>query len=137
MDPASSVGEDDLAEWRSRYLFPSSVILRVLTPEEYASRYIPGEIAVYKAFFNSGLRGVIPALIVGLCSLFEISPSQLDPPAWRILIGIENQGDLEYLSLGINEVLFAYHLAPLNGGEGRFHLRPRSGLPIGGGASKK
>ncbi|KAH0883864.1 LOW QUALITY PROTEIN: hypothetical protein HID58_059960 [Brassica napus] len=27
-------------------------------------------------------------------------------------------------------VMFAYHLAPLNGGEGRFHLRPRSGLPI-------
>ncbi|KAF2613224.1 hypothetical protein F2Q70_00011445 [Brassica cretica] len=34
-------------------------------------------------------------------------------------------------SISINEVLFAYHLAPLNGGEGRFHFRPRSGLPIG------
>ncbi|KAF2620546.1 hypothetical protein F2Q68_00038996 [Brassica cretica] len=71
-----------------------------------------------------------PTLIVNLCGLFEISPSQLNPPAWRILIAIQNQGDLEYLSFGLNEVLFAYHLAPLNGGEGRFHLRPRSGLPI-------
>ncbi|KAH0858849.1 hypothetical protein HID58_087110 [Brassica napus] len=77
---ASSVGEDELAEWRN--------------------------------------------------CLFEISPSQLNPPAWRILIAIQNLGDLEYMSFGINEVLFAYHLALLNGGEGRFHLRPRSGLPI-------
>ena len=74
--------------------------------------------------------GAIHALVVGLCSLFEISPSQLNPPAWRILIAIQNLGDLEYMSFGINEVLFAYHLALLNGGEGRFHLRPRSGLPI-------
>ncbi|KAF2542839.1 hypothetical protein F2Q68_00030471 [Brassica cretica] len=76
--PASSVGEDELAECRSRYLLPSS----------------------------------------------------LNPPAWRILIAIQNLGDLEYLSLGINEVMFAYHMAPLNGGEGRFHLFHRSGLPI-------
>ncbi|KAF2572632.1 hypothetical protein F2Q70_00002961 [Brassica cretica] len=89
---ASSVGEDELAEWRN--------------------------------------WGAIHALVVGLCSLFEISPSQLNPPAWRILIAIQNLGDLEYMSFGINEVLFAYHLALLNGGEGRFHLRPRSGLPI-------
>ncbi|KAH0879530.1 hypothetical protein HID58_066924 [Brassica napus] len=127
---ASSVGEDELVEWWNSYWLPSSVILRVPTPEERASSYIPGEIAVYEAFFDSGLRGTIPALILGLCNLFEISPSQLNPPAWRILIAIQNLGDLEYLSLGINEVMFAYHLAPLNGGEGRFHLRPHSGLLI-------
>ncbi|KAF2538110.1 hypothetical protein F2Q68_00020656 [Brassica cretica] len=98
--------------------------------EERASSCIPGKIAVYEDFFDSGLRGSIPALIAGLCNLFEISPSQLNLPAWRILIASQNLGDLEYLSLGINEVMFAYHLAPLNGGEGRFHLRPRSGLPI-------
>ncbi|CDY66488.1 BnaA10g28810D [Brassica napus] len=72
---------------------------------ERASSYIPGEIAVYEAFFDSGLRGTIPALIVGLCNLFEISPSQLNPPAWRILVAIQNLGDLEYLSLGVNEIL--------------------------------
>ncbi|KAL0650104.1 hypothetical protein Bca4012_092795 [Brassica carinata] len=128
--PASSVGEEELAEWRSRYSLPSSVVLRVPTPGEHASSYIPGEISVYEAFFDSGLRGMIPALIAGLCNLFEISPSQLNPLSWRILIAIQNLGDLEYISLGINEVIFAYHLAPLSGGEGRFHLRPRSGLSI-------
>ena len=112
-----------MADWRSRYSLPSSIVLRVPTPEERASSYIPREIALYKAFFDSGLRGTIPALIAGLCNLFEISPSQLNPPTWRILITIQNLGDLEYLSLGINEVMFAYHFTPLNGGEGRERRR--------------
>ena len=79
--PASSVGEDELAEWRSRYSLPPSVILRVPTSEERASSYILREFAIYEALFDSGLRGLIPALIAGLCNLFEISPSQLNPPA--------------------------------------------------------
>ncbi|KAF2558511.1 hypothetical protein F2Q68_00016778 [Brassica cretica] len=92
--PTSSVFEDKLAEWRSRYLLRSSIILRVPTPEERASSYIPEKISVYEAFFESSLRGTIPALIVGFCNLFEISPSQLNSPAWRILIAIQNLGDL-------------------------------------------
>ncbi|KAF2609645.1 hypothetical protein F2Q70_00011930 [Brassica cretica] len=124
--PASSVGEDELAEWRSRYSLPSSIILRIPTPEEHASSYIPGEIAVYEAFFDSGHRGTIPALIAGLSNLFEISPSQLNPPPWRILIAIQNLGDLEYLSLGINEAARTHH-APSEGE--RAVLRARQ-LPV-------
>ena len=131
MGPASSVGEDELADWRNRYSLPPFVTLQVPASEERASSYIPEEIVIYEAFFDTVLRGVIPTLVVRMCSLFEISPSKLNPPAWRILIAIENLGDLEYLPFCINEVLFAYHLAPLNGGEGRFHLLHRSGLPIG------
>ncbi|KAF3588688.1 hypothetical protein F2Q69_00028859 [Brassica cretica] len=89
--PASSVGEGELVEWQSRYSLPSSVILRVPILEERASSYIPGEIAVYEAFFDSGLRGTIPVLIVGHVRISSSS---------------------------------SY------GGEGQFHLRPRSGLPI-------
>ncbi|KAJ4874204.1 Uncharacterized protein Rs2_43961 [Raphanus sativus] len=91
---------------------------------------MPEEIAIYEAFFESGFRGDIPSLISSLCSYFHISPSQLNPPALRILIAIQNLGDEEDLAFGVNEVLFAYHLAPINGHERHFHLRPRSGLPI-------
>ncbi|KAG2266223.1 hypothetical protein Bca52824_073302 [Brassica carinata] len=55
--PASSVVEDKLAEWRSRYSLPPSVILRVPTSEERASSYILREFAIYEALFDSGLRG--------------------------------------------------------------------------------
>ncbi|KAG5414853.1 hypothetical protein IGI04_002420 [Brassica rapa subsp. trilocularis] len=128
--PASSVSEDDLVELRRRYSLSSSTILRILAPEERASSFIPGHIAVYEAFFDTGFRGVIPALVASLCDFFRISPSKLNPPSWRLLVAIQNLGDLENLSFGINEVLFSYHLAPLNGNEGRLHLRPRSGFPI-------
>ena len=94
------------------------------------SSFIPGQIAVYEAFFDIGFRGVIPVLVASLCDFFGISPSQLNPPSWRLLVAIQNLGDLENLSFGINEVMFSYHLAPLNGNEGRLQLRPRSGLPI-------
>ncbi|KAF3556700.1 hypothetical protein F2Q69_00013463 [Brassica cretica] len=103
--PASSVSEDDLVEWRRKYSLSSSTILRIPAPEERASSFIPGQIAIYEAFFDIGFRG-------------------------RLLVAIQNLGDLENLSFGINEVLFSYHLAPLNGNEGRLRLRPRSGLPI-------
>ncbi|KAJ4881460.1 Uncharacterized protein Rs2_38515 [Raphanus sativus] len=91
---------------------------------------MPEEIAIYEDFFEFGFRGYVPSLIVSLCNYFHISPSQLNPPAWRILMAIQNLGDEEGLALGVSEVLFAYHLAPINGHEGLFHLRPRSGLPI-------
>ncbi|WZZ88573.1 hypothetical protein YC2023_117152 [Brassica napus] len=55
--PASSVGEDELSEWRGRYSLPSFITLRVPTSEGRAFIYIPGEIAVYEAFFDSGLMG--------------------------------------------------------------------------------
>ena len=124
------MSEDDLVELRRRYSLSSSTILRILAPEERASSFIPGHIAVYEAFFDTGFRGVIPALVASLCDFFRISPSKLNPPSWRLLVAIQNLGDLENLSFGINEVLFSYHLAPLNGNEGRLHLRPRSGFPI-------
>ncbi|KAF2538112.1 hypothetical protein F2Q68_00020654 [Brassica cretica] len=106
---SEAVGEEELAEWQSRYSLPSSIVLRVPTLEERASSYIPGKIAVYEAFFDSSLRGTIPVLIAGLYNLFEIAHSQLNPPAWRILIAIQNLGNLEYISLAIT------HHAPSEG----------------------
>ncbi|KAL0696216.1 hypothetical protein Bca4012_063396 [Brassica carinata] len=103
--PASSVGEDDLNEWRKSYSLSSAVVLRIPGSSERASNGMPEEIAVNEAFFESGFRG-------------------------DILIVIQNLGDEESLPLGVNEVVFAYHLAPINGGEGRFHLHPHAVLPI-------
>ncbi|KAJ4917238.1 Uncharacterized protein Rs2_02788 [Raphanus sativus] len=98
--PTSTVREDELCDWRKKYSLPSFVVLRVPRLLERASGGMPEEIAMYEAFFESGFRA------------------------------IQNLGDEEDLAFGVSEVFFAYHLAPINGHEGRFHLRPRSGLPI-------
>ncbi|KAL0696628.1 hypothetical protein Bca4012_063808 [Brassica carinata] len=128
--PTSSVGEKDLEDWRKSYSLPSSVVLCIPDPSERASNGTPEEIAVYETFFESCFWGDVPSLIADLRSFFRISPSQLNPPAWQILIAIQSLSDEEDLPLGVDEVLFAYHLAPINGGEGRLHLCPRNGLPI-------
>ncbi|KAJ4889404.1 Uncharacterized protein Rs2_29152 [Raphanus sativus] len=128
--PTSTVREDELCHWRKKYSLPSSVVLRIPRLSARASGGMPEEIDIYEAFFESGFRGDVPSLISSLCNYFHINPSQLNPPVWRILIGIQNLGYEEDLAFGVNEVLFAYHLAPINGYKRRFHLCPRSGLPI-------
>ena len=61
----------------------------------------------------------------------EISPGQLNPPSWRILVALQNLGDLEGLTIGVAEVLYSYAITHLNGGERRYHLHPRGGeLPV-------
>lgn len=128
--PASLVGDDDFAEWRKKYLLPPSAVLRASSSSERAYNCMPEEITVYEAFFDSGFRGEVPSIIAELCDYFRISPSQLNPLAWRILIAIQNLENVKCLPLGVNKVLYAYHLAPISGGEVHFHLRPCSGLPI-------
>lgn len=82
-----------------------------------------------QGFLRLSIQGIIPALITSLGDFLKISLSQLNHPGWRILIAIQNLGNLEHISVGINEILFAYYLTSLNSGEGWFHLFPQSGLP--------
>ncbi|KAH0917477.1 LOW QUALITY PROTEIN: hypothetical protein HID58_025137, partial [Brassica napus] len=77
----------------------------VPSPEERVSNFIHGQIAVYEDFSDNGCRGVIPSLIATLCDFFEISPFQLYPPSWRLLLAIQNLGDLENLSFGLERIL--------------------------------
>ena len=55
----------------------------------------------------------------------KISPGQLNPPSWRILIAMQSLGDLEGFTVGLAEALYCYSISPLNGGEFRYHLHPR------------
>ncbi|KAF2557727.1 hypothetical protein F2Q68_00015895 [Brassica cretica] len=102
--PSSTMVEEDLAEWRRKYSLPP------LSTSVYLHR-----------------RSMLPAMFQGRSPFPKLS---LIPALEGLLVAIQILGDLEHLSFGINELLFPYHLAPLNGGEGRFHLRPHSGLPI-------
>ncbi|KAF2598763.1 hypothetical protein F2Q68_00009613 [Brassica cretica] len=66
---------------------------------------------------EANIKGVVP-------------PTFEDEPAIPSASDMENLEDVKCLPLGVNKVLYAYHLAPIGGGEVHFHLRPCSGLPI-------
>ncbi|KAG2266309.1 hypothetical protein Bca52824_073388, partial [Brassica carinata] len=69
----------------------------------------------------------VPSLVAKVSEALEISPGQLNPPSLRILIALQNLGDLEGLIIGVAEVLYSYAITPLNGGEQRYHLHLRGG----------
>ncbi|KAG2307041.1 hypothetical protein Bca52824_026789 [Brassica carinata] len=131
VDPTSKIGAWEIGEWRRRYDLPQEVVIRAPNPSDRISDFRVDEVPVYEAFFESGFRGGIPSLIAKLSEFLEISPGQLTPPAWRILIAIQNLGDLENLILGVDEVLFSYFVVPLHSGGGRYYLHPRnSNAPV-------
>ena len=107
------------------------IVIRIPGPFDTVSDFKAGEVPVYEGFFESGFRDQVSSLIAEVSRAVNISPGQLNPPAWRILIAMQNLGDLEGLVVGIAEVLYCYSVSPLNGRERSYHLHPRGRmLPV-------
>ena len=125
--PLSSLGVEEVASWRVKYLLPVDVLIRIPRPIDRVSEFEADEVPVYDGFFKSGFRDRVLSLVAMVSEALEISPGQLNPPSWRILIALQNLGDLEGLTIEIAEILYSYTITPLNGGERRYHLHPRGG----------
>ncbi|KAH0872007.1 LOW QUALITY PROTEIN: hypothetical protein HID58_069369, partial [Brassica napus] len=69
--PPSVIGVEEVADWRMKYNLPVDVIIRVPGPEDRVSDFGVDEVHVYEGYFESG---------------------QLNPPAWRTLIALQNLG---------------------------------------------
>ncbi|WZZ88663.1 hypothetical protein YC2023_117242 [Brassica napus] len=131
VSPLSSIGVEDVASWRVKYHLPDNVIIRIPGPVDRVLDFEDDEVPVYEGFFESGFRDRVPLLVAKVSEALEISPGQLNPPSWRILIALQNLGDLEGLTIGVAEVLYSYAITPLNGGERRYHMHPRGReLPV-------
>lgn len=64
------------------------------------------EVPIYKGFFELGFRNHVPSLIAKVSEMLDISLGQRNPPAWRTLIAIQNLGELENFTLGVEEICF-------------------------------
>ena len=120
--PLSSIGVEEVANWRAKYYLSDDVVIRIPGPIDRVSDFEAEEVLVYEGFFESVFIDRVPSLVAKVSETLEISPGQLNPPSWRILIAMQNLGDLEDLTIGIAEVLYSYAISPLNGGEQRYHL---------------
>ncbi|KAF2551150.1 hypothetical protein F2Q68_00034274 [Brassica cretica] len=61
-------------------------------------------------------------------SFFGFCPSQLTPLTWRMAIQV--LGKLHGFSVGVHEILYSYHFAPLVNKARFYHLRSRDGTPL-------
>ncbi|WZZ44276.1 hypothetical protein YC2023_040535 [Brassica napus] len=123
--PVSVIGEDEVKFWRIKFHLPEDLVIRIPGPFETVSDFRAGEVPIYEGFFESGFRDSIPSLVAEVSRAVKTSSGQLNPPAWRILIAMQNLGDLEGLNVGVAEVMYCYSVSPLNVGENRYHLHPR------------
>ncbi|KAF2557606.1 hypothetical protein F2Q68_00016882 [Brassica cretica] len=108
ISPPSVIGAEEVAVWRKKYELPDDVAIRVPDPEDRVSDFGVDEVPVYEGYFASGFRDQIPSLVAKISETLGISPGQLNPPAWRTLIALQNLGDLNRLVIGVAEVMCSY-----------------------------
>ncbi|KAG2323174.1 hypothetical protein Bca52824_016387 [Brassica carinata] len=100
--PVSVIGVEEVACWRMKFHLLEDLVIRIPGPFETASDFRAGEIPVYEGFFESGFRDRVPSHGGEISRAVNIS-WQLNPPAWRTLIAMQNLGDLEGLTIGVAE----------------------------------
>ncbi|KAF3484662.1 hypothetical protein F2Q69_00053261 [Brassica cretica] len=72
--PISGIGVEEVAFWRQKLHLSENLVIRI-----------------------PGFRDQVPSLIAEVSRAVNISPGQLNSPVWRILIAMQNLGDLEEL----------------------------------------
>ena len=75
-----------LSKFRDRFQFPKKVRISLPRQEERAYHFLLKEVCFYEAAFQSGLRFPIHPFIMELLNHFNITPRQLMPNSWRILV---------------------------------------------------
>ena len=86
--PLSSIGVDEVATWRAKYHLSDDVVIMILGPIDRVSDFEINNDPVYEGFFESGFRDRVPSLVAKGSEELEISPGQLNPPSWRILVAL-------------------------------------------------
>ena len=88
-NPPSELIESDLDTFHRRYGLPDSSWLRLPLNGERVDWNISSWVPIYEVPFRIGLRLPFPPLVSGVLSWYEITPGQLMPNSWRILLSLE------------------------------------------------
>ena len=89
MNPRSKMTGDDLG--KLRYLNKITKSMEIHAPEahERVDWVILGKVALYEIAFREGMRLPILKLVWDVLDHYEITPSQLMPNSYRILMSFE------------------------------------------------
>ena len=104
-----SLDIETLSRFSNRFQFPERVRVRRPCKEEWACHFLLEKVCFYEAAFLCKLRFPIHPFIMELLNHFNITPGQLMPNSWRIVIRVDEFTYLYYLKeskeYGYNELV--------------------------------
>ena len=124
--PTSLVTEDMLPGIRTMYGIPDDVELRVPREHERADWDVLGWTCLYEYTFCLSFRFPIPQLVRRMLLYYDLTPSQLMPNTWRILLGLGVLCERHSIQFGLGCLFHNYYLKEHLVDTGRYSLVPRS-----------
>ena len=107
------------------YRFPESIEVRALKSFERIDYKIPGWIGFYERPLRDGFRFPVPRLAWEVLDHFGISPSQLMPNAWRVLMAVECMAHRLDMNFSVGDLMYSYYLKEHLTEKGRYLLISR------------
>ena len=86
LEEVCGLDDETMGRFKDRFQFPEHVCVCRPSNEDRACHFFPGDICFYEATFTCGLRLPVHPFIMELLGFFGITPRQLMPNLWRIVV---------------------------------------------------
>ncbi|XP_057790296.1 uncharacterized protein LOC131007153 [Salvia miltiorrhiza] len=127
--PSKFTNINQMYNLRILYNIPKWVSLHAPGTALRADHSVAGWVCMYEKTFKEGLRLPLPRLVLEFLHYYHISPGQLMPNVWRVLMGMQAFGELKGFEVDLEDVLATYTVQENNMERGRYQLSRGKKLP--------